>query len=127
MNVSTVPSSSDAPIRFDAGSRMSQAVAYGGHVHVSGQVADDRTASLEEQTRQVLDKVEKLISAAGASKSDLVSVAVYLPHISDFDAMNAVYDSWIDPENPPARVCVEARLADPKLRVEVTAIAALRG
>jgi enamine deaminase RidA (YjgF/YER057c/UK114 family) len=50
---------------------------------------------------------------------------VLLPHISDFDAMNAVYDAWIDPANPPARACYEARLADPDLRVEMTAIASL--
>ena len=43
----------------------------------------------------------------------------------DFDAMNGVYDKWIDRENPPARACVEARLADPDLRVEMTAVAAL--
>ena len=40
--------------------------------------------------------------------------------------MNRVYDAWVDPANPPARACVEARLADPDLRVEMTAIAALR-
>ena len=125
--MSTSPSFTDAPARFDVGSRMSQAVAYGGCVYVSGQVADDRSGSLELQTAQVLDKVEKLINAAGATKSDLVSVAVYLPNIADFDAMNVVYDAWIDPENPPARVCSEARLADPDLRVEITAIAAVRG
>jgi enamine deaminase RidA (YjgF/YER057c/UK114 family) len=39
--------------------------------------------------------------------------------------MNGVYDRWIDIENPPARACVEARLADPDLRVEMTAVAAL--
>jgi enamine deaminase RidA (YjgF/YER057c/UK114 family) len=50
---------------------------------------------------------------------------VFLPNIADFDAMNAVYDTWIDPENPAARACVEARLADPDLRVEMTAVALL--
>ena len=48
-----------------------------------------------------------------------------VPAIVDFDAMNGVYDAWIDPANPPARACVEARLADPDLRVEMTAVAAL--
>ena len=118
--------SSSQPKRIEVGSRMSQAVVYGGCVHVAGQVADDRKASIEVQTRQVLAKIEALIGAAGATKSDLVAVNVFLPHITDFDAMNAVYDAWIDPANPPARACVEARLADPDLRVEMTAIAAVR-
>jgi hypothetical protein len=85
----------------------------------------DRKAGIEGQTRDVLGKVEALLAAAGTDKSRLLSVAVYLPAIGDFAAMNAVYDRWIDPKQPPARVCTEARLADPDLRIEVTAIAAL--
>ncbi|MCO6052255.1 RidA family protein [Mesorhizobium sp. RP14(2022)] len=110
--------------RFQSGSRMSQAVAYGGAVHVAGQVADSRKATIEIQTKEVLAKIETLLAEAGTDKSKLVAINVFLPHISDFDAMNAVYDAWIDPVNPPARACTEARLADPDLRVEMTAIAA---
>jgi enamine deaminase RidA (YjgF/YER057c/UK114 family) len=54
-----------------------------------------------------------------------VAVNVFLPHIADFEAMNGVYDAWIDPRNPAARACVEARLADPDLRVEITAVAVI--
>ncbi len=108
--------------RFIVGTRMSQAVAHGGLIHIAGQVADNRKGTLEEQTQEVLDKIEALLQQAGGSKSRLLSVDVFLPHIGDFDAMNAVYDAWIDPANPPARVCVEARLADPDLRIEMTAI-----
>lgn len=108
--------------RFVVGSRMSQAVSYGNMIHIAGQVAEDRTASLEAQTKQVLDKIESLLIEAGGSKSQLVAVNVFLAHIGDFDAMNSVYDAWIDPANPPARACVEARLADPDLRVEMTAV-----
>ena len=62
---------------------------------------------------------------SGTDRSRLLAVNVFLRAIVDFDAMNGVYDAWIDPANPPARACVEARLADPDLRVEMTAIAAL--
>ena len=54
-----------------------------------------------------------------------MAVNVFLPHITDFEAMNSVYDAWIDKRFPPARACVEARLANPDLRIEITAIAAL--
>lgn len=111
--------------RFEVGSRMSQAVVSGGHVHIAGQVPDNRKAPLEQQTREVLAKLDRLMAEAGTDKSKLVSVTVLLPHIYDFDALNVVYDAWIDPENPPARACYEARLADPDLRVEMIAIAAL--
>jgi enamine deaminase RidA (YjgF/YER057c/UK114 family) len=69
--------------------------------------------------------VEALLAEAGTSKSRLLSVSVFLAAISDFGAMNQVYDRWIDPDQPPVRACTEARLADPDLRVEVTAIAAI--
>jgi enamine deaminase RidA (YjgF/YER057c/UK114 family) len=110
---------------FQSGPRMSQAVAYGGLVHIAGQVADDRKAGIEEQTRDVLSKIESLLVEAGTSKSRLVAVNIFLPQISDFETMNRIYDAWVDPERVPARACVEARLADPDLRIEVTAVAAV--
>ena len=111
--------------RYQVGRRMSQAVAAGGLVHLAGQVADNRKAGIEAQTREVLAKIDALLAEAGTGKAKLVAVNVFLPDIADFDAMNSVYDAWIDPENPAARACVEARLADPDLRVEMTAVALL--
>jgi enamine deaminase RidA (YjgF/YER057c/UK114 family) len=111
--------------RFKKGPRMSQAVSYGGAVHIAGQVARNRKGSIEEQTLDVLGQIEELLQEAGTDKSRLIAVNVFLPAIADFEAMNGVYDAWIDKENPPARACVEARLADPDLRVEMTAIAAV--
>lgn len=113
-------------IRYlQSGSRMSQAVVYNGMVHIAGQVANDRKAHIEGQTRDVLAKIDALLAEAGTSKSRLIAVNVFLPHITDFEAMNAVYDAWVDPERLPARACVEARLADPDLRIEITAVAAV--
>ena len=110
---------------YQSGQRMSQAVAYGGMVHIAGQVADDRKAGIEGQTKDVLAKIEALLTEAGTNKSKLVAVNIFPPQISDFDAMNRVYDAWVDPERLPARACVEARLADPDLRIEITAVAAV--
>jgi enamine deaminase RidA (YjgF/YER057c/UK114 family) len=111
--------------RLHLGSRMSQVVIHGDTVYISGQVADNRKGSIEAQTGDILARLDQLLAEAGTDRSHLVSVTVLLPHISDFDAMNAVYDAWIDPANPPARACLEARLADPDLRIEVVAVAAL--
>ncbi|WP_158813467.1 RidA family protein [Methylocapsa sp. S129] len=109
--------------RFQISPRMAQAVAGATTIHIAGQVANDRKAGIEEQTRQVLAKIDALLAEAGAKKSNLLAVNVFLPHITDFDAMNRVYDAWVDSARPPARACVEARLADPDLRIEVTAVA----
>ena len=111
--------------RYQSGSRMSQAVSANGFVFVAGQVAEDREADIAGQTRDVLAKVDALLAEAGTTRAKLVAVNVFLPHITDFDAMNEVYDAWVDRANPPARACVEARLADPDLRVEMTAVAVL--
>jgi enamine deaminase RidA (YjgF/YER057c/UK114 family) len=111
--------------RYRAGGRMSQAVSANGFVFLAGQVAEDREAGIAGQTRDVLAKVDALLAEAGTTRAKLVAVNVFLPHITDFDAMNEVYDAWLDPTNPPARACVEARLADPDLRVEMTAVAVL--
>ena len=111
--------------RYNSGKRMSQAVAANGLLFLAGQVADDADASVEVQTEHVLAKIDALLAGAGTSKSRVLSVSVLLPNIVDFDRMNSVYDAWIDPANPPARACYEARLAHPSLRVEIVATAAL--
>jgi hypothetical protein len=41
-----------------------------------------------------------------------------IPQIMDFDEMNAAWEAWV-PSPPPARACVEARLADPRLKIEI--------
>jgi enamine deaminase RidA (YjgF/YER057c/UK114 family) len=110
---------------FQSGTRMSQAVVYGGLVHIAGQVADNRKAGIEGQTADVLAKIDALLAEAGTSKSKLVAVNIFLPQIGDFETMNSIYDAWVDPERLPARACVEARLADPDLRIEITAVAAV--
>lgn len=109
--------------RFRQNPRMSMAVKAGGLIHIAGHVAEDRKASVEAQTQSVLDQIEAVLKEAGSDKSKLVAVNVYLPNIADFDAMNSVYDKWIVSGAEPARACVEARLADPDLRVEMTAVA----
>lgn len=111
--------------RFESGKRMSQAVVHGNTVYVAGQVAADSDGTIEKQTAEALAAVDRLLAQAGSSKSKLLSVQVVLNNIADFAAMNTVYDAWIDPANPPARACIEARLAHPALKVEVIAVAAL--
>ena len=111
--------------RFEAGKRMSQAVVHGNTVYLAGQVAADYNGTIEKQTTEVLEAVDKLLAQAGTSKAKLLTIQVILNNIGDFAAMNSVYDAWIDPANPPTRACIEARLAHPALKVEVIAVAAL--
>ena len=108
--------------RFGVGTRMSQAVVHGDTVYLSGQVGQG--ATITEETRDILAKVDKQLAAAGTDKSRLLSVTIWLSSMDYFAEMNAVYDAWIDPGNPPARAAGESRLATPDFHVEIIAIAA---
>jgi enamine deaminase RidA (YjgF/YER057c/UK114 family) len=39
--------------------------------------------------------------------------------------MNAVWDAWVAPSQAPARATVQARLNDPKMKVEIMVVAAI--
>ena len=112
-------------VRHQAGSRMSQAVVHNGTVYLAGQVAGDASGDVADQTRQILAGIETLLGAAGSDKSKLLSATIWLASMADFAAMNGVWDAWVDPGNPPARACVEARLAYPQYRVEIMVTAAV--
>jgi len=105
---------------------MSQMVTYplsGTVVALAGLVADDPTGDIKDQTSQVLSKIDRLLADAGTNKTSITHVYVWLPDIGDFDAMNSVYDAWVAKGHEPARACVEAKLADPRLKVEIQAFA----
>jgi enamine deaminase RidA (YjgF/YER057c/UK114 family) len=110
--------------RIKVGPRMSQAVVHANTVYVAGQVADDPGADVAGQTRQVLAKIDGLLAEAGTDKSKIVLANVWLSDISTFDQMNEVWDAWVTPGKPPARACVESRLARPQLKVEIMVVAA---
>ena len=111
--------------RFEVGARMSQIVIHGGIVYLSGQVADDDRAPIDEQTRQVLAKIDPHLATAGTDKSQLLTTNIWLKKISDFAAMNEVWNAWVAPGQPPARATVEATLARPSLPVEIMVTAAI--
>jgi enamine deaminase RidA (YjgF/YER057c/UK114 family) len=111
--------------RYQPGKRLAGAVRHNDTLYLAGQVASNSTGTVEEQTRDILGTIDALLKEAGSDKSKLLMVNIYLPNMADFAAMNAAYDAWVDKANLPARATVEARLADPNLRVEISAIAAL--
>jgi enamine deaminase RidA (YjgF/YER057c/UK114 family) len=111
--------------RLRSGKRMSQAVVHGGTVYLAGQVAEAAAgASVAEQTREILAKIDALLAEAGTDKAKLLSASIWLTDISRFDEMNAVWDEWVAQGCAPARATVEARLAAPKYAVEIAVIAA---
>jgi len=102
---------------------MSQAAIHGGTVYLGGQVGT-LGADITEQTRQVLASIDRLLAEAGSDKSRILQAIVWLADMADFDAMNAVWDGWVDRENAPVRACGQSQLADPGYRVEIIITAA---
>ena len=111
--------------RLEVGPRMSQAVVHGNTVYLAGQVADDTSADVAGQTRQVLASIDRLLAAAGSNKARILAATVYLADISTFAAMNSAWDAWVAPGHTPARATVEAALATPAYKVEIVVTAAI--
>ena len=110
--------------RMQPGPRMSQAVIHGDTVYIAGQVAGDPSANVAGQTRQVLESIDRLLAEAGSDKTRILSATIYLANIATFAEMNSVWDTWVSPQNTPARATVEAKLAAPVYKVEIQVIAA---
>ena len=102
------------------------AVRAGGFVFVSGQTPRDPAtgalvgSTVEEQTRQTLDNVRRVLAAAGAEMRDVISVTVYLTDVAHWEAFNGVYRELFD-EPYPTRTVVGASLRG--ILVEVSAVA----
>ncbi|WP_300585517.1 RidA family protein [Marivita sp.] len=112
--------------RHQIGPRMSQAVRAGDMVYLAGQIPDDRKADITVQTSETLGKIDALLAEMGGSKSDLVSVQVWLSDMSDFAGMNTAWAGWVDSDNPPARATAGVALASPSVRVEIIGTAYIR-
>ncbi|GBD43922.1 2-iminobutanoate/2-iminopropanoate deaminase [bacterium HR40] len=110
--------------RFHTNRRMSQIVIGNGLVFLAGQVAQGAPgASVAEQTRDILARIDALLAEAGSDRSKILQATIWLADISTFDEMNAVWDAWVPEGHAPARACVEARLARPEYRVEIAVVA----
>jgi enamine deaminase RidA (YjgF/YER057c/UK114 family) len=111
--------------RINAGARMSSAVVHGNTVYLAGITADDAKADVKGQTKQILDKIDKFLAEAGTDKSKVLSANIWLTDIGTWSQMNEVWDAWVSPGNTPARATVEAKLANPALKVEIMVQAAI--
>lgn len=112
--------------RIETGQRMSRIVIHNNTIYLCGQVAEDASKDIQEQTRTMLDKVDVLLKMAGSDREHLLSATIYIRDMKDFAAMNEVWDLWVPEGHAPARACVEARMARPEILVEISVVAALK-
>jgi 2-iminobutanoate/2-iminopropanoate deaminase len=121
-------STTDAPpiVRAQPGVRFSQTVIHNGIVYLSGQVCRGVKDDAAAQTRGILARIDDLLAEAGTSKANILSCTIWLADIEqDVDAMNREWDLWVDRDNMPVRACLESKLVDDEITVEIQATAAL--
>lgn len=111
--------------RFDVGARLSEMAVHNGTVYLAGQVAADGSQDIAGQTRQVLAQIDALLARAGTDKSKLLMVQIFIKDLTEFPALNEVYEQWVAPGNAPPRATVQAALAKPEWKVELVVTAAV--
>jgi len=106
----------------------SLAVRAGDFLFVSGQGPIDQSTNeysygdIQHETRIVLGNIQRILEGCGASKADVVKCSVFLRDGNDFQAMNAVYAEFFG-DQKPARTTVEAKFANPQMKVEIDCVA----
>jgi 2-iminobutanoate/2-iminopropanoate deaminase len=106
----------------------SQAIQAGGFIFCSGQIAlaaNPETPipdSVEEQTEQVMNNIEKVLLAAGSSFEKVVKTTIFLTHMEDFAKVNSIYGKRF-PKNPPARSTVAVSGLPRGVKVEIECLA----
>ena len=123
----TVVRTERAPAPFQ-GAPYSQAIKAGGFVFVSGQLglapggSEMVAATIGEQTEQIFDNLEAILTEAGSSLDRIVKTTVFLANLGDFQGMNDVYSQRVG-EPPPARATIEVGALPSGALVEIEAIA----
>ncbi len=92
----------------------SHAVEANGWVFLTGQIPndpadDDRPlpAGIEAQTRRTLDNLGIVLENLGLGLEQVVAGRVFLTRFDeDYEAMNAVYQSYFPADRRPARTCI---------------------
>lgn len=106
-------------IRTEPNAIMSKVVEYHGFIFTQGVVAADLDADLAGQTRDVLEQIDGLLEQHGTDSSRILQAQIWLKDIGDRAAFNELWQQWLPEGEAPARACVQAVLADPRILVEV--------
>lgn len=106
----------------------SQANLINGTLYISGQIPfNNETETVEEgiekATHQVMKNLQFILTEAGMTFSNVVKASIFLKNMDDFAAMNAVYASYLDPENYPARETVQVSCLPRNVEIEISMIA----
>lgn len=111
-------------VRIDPAARRSDAVIYNQKIYYTG-VPENLDADAYEQTVNTLAQIERLLTAQGSGKSRILDATIFLANGDDFAQMNKAWDEWVVAGSAPVRCTVQARLMNPRFKVEIKIIAAM--
>ena len=109
---------------------LSPATRFGNLVFVSGQtgrhpVSGEVGKDVREQTRNIMERIKAILTAAGTSLDNVLTATTYLTRREDLAAYNEEYAKYF-PTNKPARTTVTvASLNQPELLIEITVAACI--
>lgn len=107
----------------------SQAIAAGGMLYTSGQIALDPATGeivgddIKAQAEQVMKNLAAVLSEAGTSQENVIKTTCFLKDMGDFGAFNEVYGAFFTEK--PARSCVAVKTLPKDVLCEVEVIAVL--
>lgn len=108
----------------------SQAIKVGNFLFCSGQIPlDPATNALVQgdvkiQTKRVMENIEAVLKAAGASFDHIAKTTIFLKSMGDFPVVNEVYGAYFK-GTPPARSTVEVARLPKDVSVEIEVLAVL--
>jgi enamine deaminase RidA (YjgF/YER057c/UK114 family) len=101
------------------------------HVYVSGAVGIQADGSVPagtvEQFRVALASVDQCLRHAGANASQVVKVTIFMTDISERPLINPLRIEYFGEHRPASTLVEVSRLVDPRLRVEIEAVAYIDG
>ena len=121
-------SSLPAPMRRGAYSSGVEAPA-GRTIYVSGQVSLDAEGNvvgegdIRLQTETVLEHVKTVVEEAGGGMEDVVKVTVFITDMGLYDEIHEVRRRYFEEPYPASSMVEVSALIDPRLRIEIEAIA----
>jgi len=111
--------------RFDTGPRMSEMTVHHGVAYLAGQVPEDTSTDIVDQTGQVLHAIDALLKLAATDKTHILRAEIFLADMADFAGMNEAWSEWVPQGATPARATVQATLAKPDWKIEIVITAAV--
>ena len=114
-------------------SHYTDAVRVGDLLFVSGCVPTDAGGNVvggddvAAQARKVFENIGAILAAGGSGFEDVARVTVYLTDIDDRPLINPVRQEFFGAARPASTLIEVSRLAIPGIKIEVEAIARVRG